>query len=303
MESKVVIIGGGKVGLSYAYALLNQKTKVSEIVLIDLDEERIIGEVMDLNHGLSFAPNKIVIRAGRYEDCMNAAIVCICAGKSQQPGQSRLDLIRLNNEMIKDIVANVLRTNFHGVFLVATNPVDIITYLVQKYSKFPTNKVIGSGTTLDTARLRYLIGDKLNINPKNIHAYVLGEHGDSEFIAWSNAFIGNNLIENYLGEEELNKLEEVVKRAAYDIIDRKGSTSYGIGMALVRITKAILHNENTILTVSSYDQINDIYIGLPSLVNQHGAFVIEELSLSFKEKAQLDNSISVLKEEIRGIKC
>ena len=270
MKNKIVIIGCGKVGMSYAYALLNQKTKVTEIVLIDIDEERVKGEAMDLNHGLPFAPTKINIKAGTYLDCMDASIVCICAGATQKKGEERLNLTEKNNEIVKEIIDNVLTTNFHGIFLIAINPVDIMTYVVQKYSRFPVGKVIGTGTTLDTARLRFMIGDYLTVNPKNVHAYVLGEHGDSEFVSWSNAFVGSGPIKEYLSEKKQQELEQEVKNKAYEIIQRKEATYYGIGMSLVRITNAILNNENTVLTVSSYSPKHNLYVGVPSVVNQRG---------------------------------
>ena len=298
MENKVVIIGCGNVGLSYAYALLNQKTKVTDLVLIDIDEERIVGEVMDLNHGLPFAPSKISIKAGTYLDCMDASIICICAGAAQKEGENRLNLIHKNERIVKDIVDKVLMTNFHGIFLVVTNPVDVITYLVQKHSKFPKGKVIGTGTTLDTARLRFLIGDHLTINPKNVHTYVLGEHGDSEFVPWSNSFIGSSQIEDYLEYERLEEFEAKVKNTAYDVIKRKGSTYYGIGMSLVRITNAILNDENTILTVSSYNKEHDIYIGMPSIVNQKGVVDLTKMSLTDAEKEKFDKSAKIIKDEI-----
>ncbi|MDD4718841.1 MAG: L-lactate dehydrogenase [Bacilli bacterium] len=298
MENKVVIIGCGNVGMSYAYALLNQKTKVTDIILIDIDEERVVGEAMDLNHGLPFAPGKVSIKAGTYTDCMDASIICICAGSAQKEGEKRLNLIHQNEKIVKDIVDKVLKTNFHGIFLVVTNPVDVITYVVQDYSKFPKGKVIGTGTTLDTARLRFLIGEHLTINPKNVHTYVLGEHGDSEFVPWSNAFIGSSQIEDYLEYEKLKNFETEVKNAAYDVIERKGATYYGIGMSLVRITNAILNDENTILTVSSYIKEHDVYIGMPSIVNQKGVVELAKMSLTDEEKQKFNKSIEIVKEEI-----
>ncbi|MDD2518891.1 MAG: L-lactate dehydrogenase [Bacilli bacterium] len=301
LNNKVVIIGCGNVGMSYAFALLNQRTKVTDIVLIDIDTERVVGEVMDLNHGLSFAPNKVNIKAGTYEDCMDAAIVCICAGAPQKQGETRLDLIHKNEKIVKDIIDNVLKTNFHGIFLIVTNPVDVLTYVAQNHSKFPVGKVIGTGTTLDTARLRFLIGDTLTINPKNIHAYVIGEHGDSEFVPWSNAFIGSTSIKEYLDEEKLESLELEVKNAAYEVIKRKKATYYGIGMSLVRITNAILNNENTILTISSYNKEHNLYIGMPSIVNQKGVVGISKMNLTQSELEKFNNTVSVIKREIEKL--
>ena len=225
MNNKVVIIGCGNVGMSYAYALLNQRTYVNELVLIDLDEKRIEGEVMDLNHCLAFAPSKIDIRVGNYSDCKDADLIVIAAGANQNPGETRMDLINKNSVIFKSIIDNVMSSGFDGIFLVATNPLDVMTYLTFKYSNLSPNKIIGSGTSLDTSRLRYLISDKLNISPKNVHAYVIGEHGDSEFVPWSNANIGLQNISDYLNLDEMDKICLEVKNAAYEIINKKGATS------------------------------------------------------------------------------
>lgn len=301
MGNKVAIIGCGNVGMSYAYALLNQKTKVSEIVLIDLNNERVIGEAMDLNHGMAFSPSKIKITAGQYKDCFDAKIVCIAAGANQNFGETRLDLLNKNNRIFKEIVSNVVDSGFDGIFLVATNPVDIMTYITMIHSNFPKNKVIGSGTTLDTARLRYLIGEKLNINSKNIHAYVMGEHGDSEFVAWSNAYVGSSTVNEFLTNYDKNEIALKVKNAAYEIIKRKNATYYAIGMVLVRITNAILEDENTILTVSSYEETHDIYIGMPSIVNKNGIKAVMDIKLDDNEKTLFKNSINIIKNEIRKL--
>jgi len=301
MNNKVVIVGCGNVGMSYAYALLNQRTNVQELVLIDLNKERIIGEAMDLNHCLAFAPSKIQIKAGDYSDCKDAKIVCIAAGANQKEGETRMDLIHKNSAIFKSIVTEVMNNGFNGIFLIATNPLDIMTYLTWKYSGLPQNKIIGSGTSLDTARLRYMIGDKLNVNPKNVHAYVIGEHGDSEFVPWSNANIGLQNIKEFLNEEELNDIYVNVRDAAYDIIDRKGATCYGIGMCLVRITNAILSDENSIITVSTYDENNDVFVGLPAVINANGVREKVYVNLTEEEQERLQKSIDVIKEAINQI--
>ena len=189
MNNKVVIIGCGNVGMSYAYALLNQKTYVNELVLIDVNTKKVEGEVMDLNHCLAYSPSKITIKLGDYKDCKDAKIVVISAGTNQNVGETRMDLIHKNSKIFNSIVTNVMSSGFNGIFLVATNPLDIMTYLTYKYSNLPTNKVLGTGTTLDTARLRYLMSEKIGISPTSIEAFVIGEHGDSEFIPWSNVSI------------------------------------------------------------------------------------------------------------------
>jgi len=299
--NKVVIIGCGNVGMSYAYALLNQQNSVNELVLIDLNKERIIGEVMDLNHCLSFAPTKIDIKAGDYKDCKDAKIVVIAAGANQEKGETRMDLINKNSKIFKSIVDNVMESGFDGIFLIATNPVDVMTYLTFKYSKLNSNKVIGTGTSLDTARLRYIIADKLEINPKNVHAYVIGEHGDSEFIPWRNANIGLQNINDFLTKEDEEKIHIDVRDAAYEIINRKGATYYGIGMCLVRITNAILNNENSIISVSSYDEENDVYIGMPTILNRSGVKERTYVKLTEEEKEKLNYSIAVIKNAINQV--
>lgn len=301
MNNKVVIIGCGNVGMSYAYALLNQRTHVNELVLIDLNYEKTVGEMMDLNHCLAFAPSKIQIKVGNYEDCKDAKIVCIAAGANQNPGETRMDLINKNSKIFKSIVENVMSSGFNGIFLVATNPLDVMTYLTYKYSKLPASKIIGSGTTLDTARLRYLISEKININPKNIHAYVIGEHGDSEFVPWSNANIALQNIKNFLPTETLNEIHNEVKNAAYEIINRKGATYYGIGMCLVRITNAILGDEQTVMTVSGYDKDNDVFVGLPFVIDKNGISNKIYIELNEEETIKLQNSIDIIKEAINNI--
>ena len=301
MNNKVVLIGCGNVGMSYAYALLNQRTYVNELALIDLDEERVEGEVMDLNHCLAFAPSKINIKVGSYEDCRDASIVVIAAGASQKVGETRMDLINKNSIIFKNIIANVMKHNFDGIFIVATNPLDVMTYLTWKYSNFKASRVIGSGTILDTARLRYKIGERLTISPKNVHAYVIGEHGDSEFVPWSNTTVGLQPISKFINYEEFDKICEDVRNAAYEIIQRKGSTYYGIGMCLVRITNAILGDENSIITISTYDKTNDVFIGLPSVINREGVSRRVYLDLTEEEQKKLKNSINIIKHAIESI--
>lgn len=301
MKNKVVIIGCGNVGMSYAYALLNQKTRVNELALIDLDEKRIEGEVMDLNHCLPFAPTPMTIKKGSYEDCNDATIVMIAAGANQNPGETRMDLINKNSKIFKEIVTKVMENGFNGIFLIATNPLDVMTYVTWKYSGLPHHKIIGSGTILDTARLRYMISEKLNISTRNIHAYVIGEHGDSEFVPWSSAQVGTQDIKDFISEEELNQISENVKNAAYEIINRKGATYYGIGMCLVRITNAILSDENSIITISSYDKTNDIFVGGATIINKNGCKERMYIKLNEEETKKLEKSISIIKDAINSI--
>ncbi len=301
MNKKVVIIGCGNVGMSYAYALLNQKTYANELVLIDLDVERIKGEVMDLNHCLAYSPSKLKIKVGTYDDCKDAALIVIAAGVNQGPHDSRLDLLNNNSKIFRSIIKSVKESGFNGIFLIATNPVDIMTYIAWKHSGFPHNKVIGSGTSLDTARLRYIIGDKLEINSENVHGYVIGEHGDSEFIPWSNVMVGMQKIDDFLSKKEMQDIGIEVKDAAKEIIAKKGATYYGIGMCLVKITNAILGDENSVLVVSNYDENNDVFIGLPAVVNASG---IEEkiyFNLNKDEEDKLQHSIDIIKEAQSGV--
>ena len=301
MNNKVIIIGCGNVGMSYAYALVNQKTFVDELCLIDLDEEKVLGEVMDLNHCMPYSPSKIDIKVGKYEDCKDAKLIVICAGANQAPGETRMDLIYKNSKIFKTIIDKVMENGFKGIFLVATNPLDVMTYITYKYSGLPPHKVIGSGTSLDTARLRYLVGDKIGINPKNIHGYVIGEHGDSEFIPWSNVNLGLQSINGFLSREDKEIIENRVRNAAYEIINRKGNTSYGIGICLVRITNAILGDEKSVMVVSNYDATNDVYVGLPAVLGRFGVINKIYFNLTPDETKKLQHSIDTIKEAINKI--
>ena len=301
MNNKVVIIGCGNVGMSYAYALLNQKTYVNELVLIDVNTKKVEGEVMDLNHCLAYSPSKITIKLGDYKDCKDAKIVVISAGANQNVGETRMDLIHKNSRIFNSIVTNVMSSGFNGIFLVATNPLDIMTYLTYKYSNLSTNKVLGTGTTLDTARLRYLMSEKIGISPTSIEAFVIGEHGDSEFIPWSNVSIALKGIDEYLSEDEKNKLEVDVRNSAYEIINRKGATYYGIGMCLVRITEAILGDENLVLSVSAYDKENNIYISTPAIINKDGVKEKIYIPLTDEEKEKIKYSIKCIKDAINSL--
>ncbi|MFS0822023.1 L-lactate dehydrogenase [Bacillus sp. 1P02SD] len=302
--SRVALIGTGFVGSSYAFALMNQGI-VNELLMIDVNEEKAKGDVLDLNHGKAFTGNPTLIKFGSYEDCKNVDLVVICAGANQKPGETRLDLVEKNLKIFKEIVDNVMASGFDGIFLVATNPVDILTYATWKYSGLPKERVIGSGTILDTARFRYLLGEYFNVAPKNIHAYIIGEHGDSELPVYSSAYIGTLPIKKYMQRNEKYKKEDLddifirVRDAAYEIIRSKGATYYGIAMGLARITKAIFSNENAVLTVSAhldgqYGEEN-VYIGVPCVINRNGIREIMELELNEEEQQKFENSANVLK--------
>lgn len=307
-KRKLVIVGAGFVGMSAAYSFVNQGG-IEELVLIDIDKEKTKGEEMDLSHGLPYAPQKMEIRAGDYDECRDASVVVITAGLSQKPGQSRLELTVANAKIVKDITENVMKSGFDGVIVVASNPVDIMTYVVSKVSGLPTNRVIGSGTVLDTARLRYLLGEYLQVASKNIHAYILGEHGDSSFVPWKHCYVGcKNILEvmndNNYPIGDLKEIHDKVWKSAYEIIEKKRATYYGIGMALTRIVKAILNNENSILTVSTYlDNAygqDGLYIGVPTIINRNGVKQLLKLDLVEEEQAKLDKSCSIIKEIIKN---
>ncbi len=302
---KVVLVGTGMVGMSYAYALLNQGA-CDELVLIDINKQRAEGEAMDLNHGLAFAPTSMKIYAGSYNDCADADIVVICAGVAQKPGESRRDLLGRNAAVFRSIVEPVVRSGFNGIFLVATNPVDIMARITCALSGFNPRRVIGSGTVLDTARLRFLLGDLFTVDARNVHAYVIGEHGDSEFVPWSQAMLATRPVLDLCEEEngeycacELTRIESDVRDAAQQIIKAKNATYYGIGMSLVRITKAILGDENSVLTVSAmlhgeYGESN-VYVGVPCIVNRNGIRQVHTLSLTDDEQAKFHASCETLR--------
>lgn len=300
---KVVLIGCGNVGVSYAYSLINSSVHVDELVLIDLFKELAEGQALDLTHACSALNKRMKIYAGRYSDCDNAKIVCICAGRGQAVGETRMDLINKNYEVFKGIITEINKTGFNGIYLVATNPLDIMTAITQKLSGFPKNKVIGSGTTLDTARLRSLISKELDLNPKNIHAYVIGEHGDSEFIPWSNAIIGLNKATDFINKTKRQQILKDVRNSAYEIIKLKGNTCYGIGVCLRNITKAILEDTNTIMTISAYDKHSDTYVGLPTVVGADGAEKVMYLELTDEETEEFKKSVIAIKTALKSLNC
>jgi len=302
---KITVVGAGFVGSTTAYTLMLSGL-VSEIVLIDINKDKAEGEVMDMNHGMPFV-RPVKIYQGSYSDCAGSDIIIISAGANQKPGETRIDLVYKNTEIFKSIIGEILKYNTDCILLVVTNPVDILTYVTYKISGFPKNRVIGSGTVLDTARLRYLIGDHVNIDTRNVHAYIIGEHGDTEVAAWSTASIGNIPMDKYC-EDCRNCPENIrrqdiyneVKNAAYKIIEKKGATYYAVALAVRRIVEAILRNENSILTVSSLLEgqygINDICLSLPTVVNHSGIVRILDMPLDDTEMELLKKSANSLKE-------
>lgn len=308
-SKKVAIVGVGMVGMSFAYAMLNQNI-CDELCLIDINKERAEGEAMDLSHGLPFAPSSMKIYSGDYSDCTDMDMIVICAGVPQLEGETRRDLLQKNYKVFKTIVKPIVEIGFNGVFLVASNPVDVMTKVVLDLSGFPPERVIGSGTSLDTARLRYMIGDYFKVNPRNIHAYVMGEHGDSEFVAWSSAMISVLPIKELDSHTDqiMNELDEIavnVRDSAYKIIKAKKATYYGIGMVLARLTRAILNDENSIFTISAYlngeYSESGFYIGVPALINRNGVRKILEIPLDESEKKRFKDSAKVIKEMLDEI--
>lgn len=308
-SKKVAIVGVGMVGMSFAYAMLNQNI-CDELCLIDINKERAEGEAMDLSHGLPFAPSSMKIYSGDYTDCTDMDMIAICAGVPQLEGETRRDLLQKNYKVFKTIVKPIVENGFNGVFLVASNPVDVMTKAVLDLSGFPPERVIGSGTSLDTARLRYMIGDYFKVNPRNIHAYVMGEHGDSEFVAWSSAMISVLPIKELDSHTDqiMNELDEIavhVRDSAYKIIKAKKATYYGIGMVLARLTRAILNDENSIFTISAYlngeYSESGFYIGVPALINRNGVRKILEIPLDESEKKRFKDSAKVIKEMLDEI--
>ncbi|AIK37118.1 MULTISPECIES: L-lactate dehydrogenase [Bacillus] len=308
--NRVVLVGTGAVGCSYAYCMINQGV-AEEFVLVDVNEAKAEGEAMDLSHAVPFAPAPTRVWKGSYEDCKDADLVVITAGLPQKPGETRLDLVEKNAKIFKQIVRSIMDSGFDGIFLIATNPVDILTYVTWKESGLPKERVIGSGTTLDSARFRYMLGEYFNIDSHNIHAYIIGEHGDTELPVWSHVSIGIQKLQtilekdNDLNQQDLDEIFINVRDAAYHIIERKGATYYGIGMSLLRVTKAILNDENSVLTVSAYLEgqygQKDVYIGVPAVLNRQGVREILEVELSEDEELKFDHSVQVLKETMAPI--
>lgn len=305
-SKKVVLVGTGLVGMSMAYSVLNTGG-IDELVLIDLDQEKAIGEAMDISHGLPYSKSSLKVKAGGYEECKDADIVVITAGAAQKPNQTRLELASVNAKIMKSITKEIMASGFDGIIIVASNPVDLMSYVVQRVSGLPTNRVIGSGTILDTARLRYLLSEHLKISSTNIHAYILGEHGDSSFVPWMNTYIGCKSMMEYIVEmnidmNEMHQIYKEVQQAAYEIIKRKNATYYGIGLSLNRLITAILSDENAVLTVSAYQQgeykQKGLYIGVPAIINRQGIAKIMTLHLNNVDQRKFDKSCQTLKEMI-----
>ncbi|MBQ5812351.1 L-lactate dehydrogenase [Candidatus Saccharibacteria bacterium] len=300
-NNKIMIVGTGNVGASIAFALINQRTAVNEIVLTDIIATDAEGEAMDLRDALAVSPSYVKIKNGTYKDAKDCDVVVITAGAAQKPGETRMDLLKKNVNILKGMVEQIMDSGFNGIFLVVTNPMDVMTYYTMKFSGLPAEKVIGSGTVLDSARLRTRIAGYLDINPKSVHAHQVGEHGDTELTLWSLADIGGQSISKLLPAKTRQEISDFVKNEAYDIIDKKGATYYGIATCVAQILNCILNDEHRILAVSSYDHFSDTSFGWPTVVGRTGAIRRLDLKLSEKEGIDLQKSINTLKKAIASI--
>jgi L-lactate dehydrogenase len=305
--NRIAVVGTGSVGSTYAYSILLNRLS-SEIVLIDANHAKAEGEAMDLNHAMPFThPTRIW--AGDFSDCAGAAITVLAAGTNQKPGESRLDLVRRNFEIWQELVPRIVKHNRDGILLIATNPVDILTYAALKISGLPARQIIGSGTVLDTARFRYLLSQHFRVDAHSVHAFIIGEHGDSEVAVWSLANIAGMKLEDYcraqgmeFGEATRQEICQQTRNAAYSIIERKGATYYAVAAGLIAITAAILRDQNTVFSVSTliddYYGINDVCLSLPTVLNQAGVDRLLRPELNAEEVAGLRRSAEVLKSTI-----
>jgi len=305
--TRIAIVGAGNVGATFAHTLMLSGL-AAEIVLIDRNQAKAEGEAMDLNHAVPLV-QPARIWAGDYADTAGAAVTVITAGSAQHPGETRLDLLQRNAAIFNDIVSQVVKYNPDGLILVATNPVDILTYIAWKISGLPAGRVLGSGTILDTARFRYLLSEHFGVDPRSVHAYIIGEHGDSEVPVWSLANIAGMRLPMYCDKNGLNcdqnVLDEIfaqTRDAAYEIIERKGATYYAIAAGLMAIIRAILRDQNSVLSVSSHIEnfygINDVYLSLPSIVDRGGVERMLQIELSQEEITGLQNSARILRETL-----
>ncbi|MBN1290592.1 MAG: L-lactate dehydrogenase [Candidatus Latescibacteria bacterium] len=308
---KVVVVGTGAVGATFAYALAQEGT-ADEIALVDLNSELVKGQVLDLAHGLPFFP-PVHIHAGDVSDYADAHVIVITAGAKQRPGESRLELLKRNAGLIEHITDDITRQNSSAVIVVVSNPVDVLTYVAHKHSGLPHGRVIGSGTVLDSSRLRYLLSNHCGVDVHNVHAYILGEHGDSEFAVWSMTNLAGIPIEDRCpacrkcGDWKVNRhaIEQEVRNSAYHIIDYKGATHFAVGLALVRIVGAVLRNEKSVLSVSTALNgeygLSDVCLGVPCIVAQSGVEQILEAKLTDTEKQALARSAKIIRDAIESL--
>lgn len=307
---KAAIVGCGFVGSASAFALM-ESSLFSEIVLIDADKNKAEGEALDISHGLPFA-KPMQIYAGDYSDISDAAVIIVTAGAGQKPGETRLDLVKKNVSIFKSVIPEIVKYNQDGILLIVANPVDILTYAAAKLSGFPADRVFGSGTVLDTARLKYLLGEHLGVDNRSVHAFIIGEHGDSEIAAWSSANVSgiplNNFCEmrgHFNHQSSMDKIAENVKNSAYEIIEKKKATYYGIAMSVKRICEAIVRDEKSILPVSSIQKnnhgISDVALSMPAIVGKNGVEATVPIELSPDEETNLRKSADTLKKIIDDV--
>ena len=301
-NNKIMIVGTGNVGASIAFALMNQRSAVNEIILTDIIAKDAEGEAMDLRDALAMAPSFVKIKNGTYKDAKDCDVVVITAGAAQKPGETRLNLLKKNVSILQGMIEQIMASGFDGILLVVTNPADVLTYYALKFSGLPSSRVIGSGTVLDSARLRQRIANYLDVNPKSVHAYQIGEHGDSEVTAWSLADMGGQKIVDMLPEKTRNEISEFVRDEAYQIIEKKGATYYGIATCVVSILNSILNDEMRVLPVSSYDEFSQTAFGFPSVVGREGVVRRLDLKLTEKEGIALQKSINTLKGAIKSVR-
>lgn len=298
----MMIVGTGNVGASIAFAITQQRTAVNEIVLTDIVAKDAEGEAMDLVDALAVSPSYVKISNGTYKDAKDCDIVVITAGAAQRPNETRLQLLKKNVNILKGMIQQIMDSGFDGIFLIVTNPMDVLTYFALKFSGLPAERVIGSGTVLDSARLQQRTASYLNVNPKSVHAYQVGEHGDSEVTLWSLADVGGQKVEDLLDSGMREDISEFVRAKAYEIIERKGATYYGIASCVVQIINSILNDEMRVLPVSSYDGFSGTCFGWPSVVGREGVIRRLDVKLSEKEGIDLQKSINVLKNAQSKIK-
>lgn len=301
-NNKIMIVGTGNVGASIAFAIMNQRTAVNEIILTDIIAKDAEGEAMDLRDALAVAPSYVKVSNGTYKDARDCDVVVITAGAAQKPGETRMELLAKNVNILQGMIEQIMASGFNGIFLVVTNPMDVLTYYTYKFSGLPAEKVIGSGTVLDSARLRTRIGGYLNVNPKSVHAYQVGEHGDTELTLWSIAEAGGQPITKLLDKNIRTDISDFVKNEAYDIIEKKGATYYGIATCVVSILNCIFNDELRILPVSSYDHFSDTCFGWPTVVGRAGALRRLDLKISEHEGVELQKSINTLKHAISSVR-
>lgn len=307
---KVAVIGTGFVGSSSAFALM-ESGLFSEMILLDADQNRAEGEALDISHGLPFA-RPMKISAGTYDDLVDAAIIVITAGAGQKPGETRLDLVKKNVAIFRTIIGEIAKRNCQGILLIVANPVDILTYVALKLSGFPENRVFGSGTTLDTARLKYLLGERLSVDARSVHAWIIGEHGDSQIAAWSSANVSGVPLSDFCSmrgftehDQNMEDIAEDVKNSAYRIIEKKKATYYGVAVAVRRICEAIIRDEKSVLPVSSIQHgafgIEGVALSMPAIVGKNGVEKQIPIKLSEKEQIELRKSADALKEVLKSI--